>query len=268
MHSSRREMRSRRMPGPRANDLTQFQRVLILAAGRPVFTADFYAVDGVTTKVASFIDWNDPTHTLAQALSGNQVAVPATHADFGGKLCATFAGGQYYTSTRAASYWSYANNTPMDFFATHSPTSVAGFSIIWETGLADGTDAQNLALNTTTVTAILQRASGGNQSITRASGAAVGVPVLCEVRADETTNPARGLKVTGFAETTAVSITGAQGTPSATLTLGGRGGGSQFYLGRWRHLLALGGTAGQGGISSADRTTVQQYILQDSGLAA
>jgi hypothetical protein len=107
------------MPSPAVNFLrgrvSLLAAVLAASTGRPVFTADYYAVDGVSGKVASFIDWNDPTHTLSQSASGNQAALPAAHADFAGNLCATFdasaaaGSGTYYTSNRAAAsgLWNY-----------------------------------------------------------------------------------------------------------------------------------------------------------------
>ncbi len=89
-----------------------FGTVLQLSQRRPVFTADFYSIDSGTEKVGSFIDWNDFTHTLSQTGGSSfQVAVPTPHADFGGKLCATWTSiSQFYQSNRSAASFSYGND--------------------------------------------------------------------------------------------------------------------------------------------------------------
>ena len=104
-----------------------FQEVLALAAGRPVFTADNYIVDGVSGRVRAFVDWNDPTHQLVQTSAALQVPVPAPHADFGGALCASFTGAQAYQSNRGAGAWAFAHDgvscERLDVFV---PTSGSG----------------------------------------------------------------------------------------------------------------------------------------------
>ena len=102
--------------------------ILGLFSGQPVFTADYYAVDGVSGKVAAFIDHNNPAHLFEQAVSGEQVAVPAAHADFGGKTCATFAGGQRYTSNLAIGSWKF----------THDGSGCSTYSLFTPTNLASG----------------------------------------------------------------------------------------------------------------------------------
>lgn len=87
--------------------LSLFEQVLALSAGRPVFTADKYTVDGISGRVRSWIDWNDPTHVLDQSIAAQQVPVPAAHADFAGALCATYTGGQAYQSNRAVAAWTF-----------------------------------------------------------------------------------------------------------------------------------------------------------------
>lgn len=109
---------------------TLFDRVLALTAGRPLFTADYYAIDGVSGKVSGFIDWNDASHVLAQSTSANQVALPAAHADFSGKLCATFSA-HGYQSNRAASTWVFANDgISCERVEVLTPTSAVGINVI------------------------------------------------------------------------------------------------------------------------------------------
>lgn len=94
------------------NTQTLFEEVLALAAGRPVFTADYYALDPVTGKVAAFIDWNDPTHMLVQSTSANQCAAPGTIAGvMAGSTVATFASNlTYYRSNRPTASWDFCSN--------------------------------------------------------------------------------------------------------------------------------------------------------------
>jgi hypothetical protein len=80
--------------------------VLAIAAGKPLLTARYYAVDGVTGKVAGFVDHSDPSHVFAQGTSALQVALPTGDVAFNGALVATCAAA-YYESNRAAGSWNY-----------------------------------------------------------------------------------------------------------------------------------------------------------------
>ena len=88
-----------------------FEAILRNAAGKPVFTADYYAVDGVTGKVAAFIDWNDSSHTLAQSTSALQVNLPTVDSRFAGALTITATqANTRYVSSRAASSWRFLHD--------------------------------------------------------------------------------------------------------------------------------------------------------------
>lgn len=93
--------------------------IVALAAGRPVFTADRYTVDGVSGKVAAFVDWSDPTHLLSQSTSGNQVAIPAPDAGANGQLSMTHISASLtnYASNRAPASWVFLQNTTTEFYA-------------------------------------------------------------------------------------------------------------------------------------------------------
>jgi hypothetical protein len=115
-----------------------FQSVLALAAGRPVFTADLYVVDGVSGKVRSIVDWNDATHVLDQSVGANQVAVPAPHADFGGARCFTFTGVERYQSNRVSTAWAYLHSgAGSTLVHTHTPLGVTGSLV--QAATTDGT---------------------------------------------------------------------------------------------------------------------------------
>lgn len=97
-------------------------RVLSVFAGGSVFTASRYTVDGVSGKVASYTDWLDGAHTIAQATAANQHAVPAADATLGGNLVATIPNTTaIYTSSRAASAWRYV----------HDGTGVSEFHVFY-----------------------------------------------------------------------------------------------------------------------------------------
>jgi hypothetical protein len=83
--------------------------VLALTTGRPLFTADRYTVDGISGRVRSFVDWNDPTHELVQINASYQVPIPTAIAGFNGKLVASFSS-HVYQSNRPAISFSYASD--------------------------------------------------------------------------------------------------------------------------------------------------------------
>lgn len=140
----------RRGGGPRVRRRSvSFAEIRAIFSGGSVFTADFYAVDGVTGKVASIIDWLDPTHALVQATSANQVDVPTHDSALNGAKSFTFAGSQRYVSNRAASAWKYLHgdsNTPSTTVAVFVPTTDGSFAVsntIWGTVRQQDGSSQN-----------------------------------------------------------------------------------------------------------------------------
>jgi len=130
---SRRLGRSRRWGSQRGSAAppSLFQQVLALSAGRPVFTADKYVVDGVSGRVRGFVDWNDPTHTLEQATSANQVLVPGSSAAFNGAAVAAFPGTAVYGSTRPPSAWAFAHDgASCEYVIVFKQSVVAGVQAI------------------------------------------------------------------------------------------------------------------------------------------
>lgn len=95
------------MPG---RSKTPFQRVL-LAGILPLFTAHGHLTI-VDDFVRSIHDWHDDAHVLDQPDAAKQLALPASHADFAGKLCFahTSAGVNWYQSNRAAATWNSLHN--------------------------------------------------------------------------------------------------------------------------------------------------------------
>ncbi len=89
---------------------SQFASLFLV--GDSWFDASNYTVDGVSGKVASFVDRNDATHSLVQATSGNQVAIPTSNASFNNAPTASFvlSSVNYYVSNRALTAWRFLHN--------------------------------------------------------------------------------------------------------------------------------------------------------------
>lgn len=85
-------------------------RLLAAFAGGSVFTADRYNVDGGTGKVASYTDWLDSTHTIAQGTGANQHVLPVADSTAGNALVSTTVTSGVYASSRAASLWRYPHD--------------------------------------------------------------------------------------------------------------------------------------------------------------
>lgn len=111
---------------------TLFRAYLRIANGKPVFTADYYAVDGVTGKVSALIDWNDPTHTLGQSTSASQCPLPSPSPKFAGRLALT-ASVHRYVSSRSSSAWRYLHDgtgcSVMHAVTAGPTTTFAGLSV-------------------------------------------------------------------------------------------------------------------------------------------
>lgn len=240
-----------------------FGMVLALSAGRPVFTADYYAIDGVSGKVASFIDWNDPTHTLAQATSANQVAIPATHANYAGKLCVTFTGSEWYVSSRPASYYApWHDGSGGGSWATLSPTEVSTTYYVCST-FSSAAPGFGMAWNVNH--SVLVRQSGTNNTIVASSNVtpALNTPVLYRFSYTEGASPEWRIKTTGGVEVTGNSaLAPGSGAAEQTLVFGARAAAVAPAKGRVRHLILTPD------LTAGGRTTMEQYIAADCGVAA
>jgi len=90
--------------------------------------SSYYAVDGVSGKVQSFVDYIDSAHLLTQATSARQIAVPTADATMAGALTGTFlpAGPTYYVSTRAPGLWKFCHDAnDMELLHGHVAGSAA-----------------------------------------------------------------------------------------------------------------------------------------------
>jgi hypothetical protein len=249
--SSGRVAKSRTIPNTRFGDLLQ------IANKRPVFTADYYTVDGGTGRVGSFIDWNDPTHLLTQSTGPSfQVLIPAAHADFNNKLCADFpATSTFYTSNRPASYYTYLVNDSTSYLVL-TPKGTA-FALWAET--ADSTSDWSMQYNTQ-IRGITDR--GGTGLTTGNGTVTANVPLALEF-AFSVPQARRSMRVTGRSEVAVTLPIGgtAQVMPN-TLTIGGRSGlGIGHGNMRWAFFSPMNG------LSQAERDAVGTVLLQLYGLA-
>lgn len=208
---------------------TLFGLILGLTASRPLFTADYYAIDGVTGKVASFVDWSDPTHTLSQSTSAKQVAIPAVHADYPGELCATFAAGQRYTSNRSATAHDYLQNGPIDFATILTPTLAGATQLIWANANPGVSAGASLLIDDGGPMRHHVNRTGGSAQIDQSI--VTNTPYYAYGYVDAAGSPQRSFKVSGVTAATGAlpgtDIAGAQplsfgGTTSDTLLLNAR----------------------------------------------
>jgi hypothetical protein len=88
---------------------TSLADILALASGFPVFTSDYYTES--LGNVTAFVDHNDPTHLLAQAVFAEQCAEPvAIGGVMNGQPVATINSGEGYQSNRVASAWDFISD--------------------------------------------------------------------------------------------------------------------------------------------------------------
>jgi hypothetical protein len=245
------------------NPITPFGDVLTVALNRPVFVADYYAVDGITGKVSAWIDYNDAAHQLVQASNSNQVVVPAAHADFGGKLCATFTGAEYYVSNKPAAYYTFehdGNGGSILLVCTPTNTAAGGRPVCTRTvgatigvGLAfDVAGAGNVGL-------YVSNAAGAFVSIGVAQVQNVATYYLVSYRLG--ISPGAAVYIKSALAVSITSTTAPSGAaPANTLSLGGQSNGANLAAFRYRALV-LGDYLGP-----AERAAQQTWILADTGI--
>jgi hypothetical protein len=245
--------------------VAQFSAVKKVFAGGSIFTTDYYALDGVTGKVAAFIDFLDPTHTVAQGTSANQVPAPLADAGLNGQRSATWSATQFYTSTRAASSWRYTHDgTGCTVFSVFVPTSLASTSALVSTksGAATGfvfyvSTSPSYSLNVFNTTNTVISPAGGTP--------VVGTPAILSFTYSETDSPSKYFLRRGNTQLAAgnSSFTPASGDPTSTLILGATPGGGSPGRYRWACTFMVPRV-----ITAAERATVHTYIQNKYGVAA
>jgi hypothetical protein len=256
--------RGRRQAAGGPSAAARFGQVLGLSSGRPVFTAARYTVDGGSGKVAAFVDWNNGAHTLSQATSANQVAIPTGHANFAGKSCAVFS---------LAALTVYSSNIAgcVDFM--HDGTGGESFLVFTATG---GTGVPTGSRDTGARGFTLARFADGHVDsyvVNAASGlvvsnssAAAAVPndvaTYINVSLATASTPDSALRVKGSTLVSADALLPPEaGASAAPLRLGGDMSPGNYMDMRWAALLFFPAlTAGQ-------RAIVQQWIQAEYGIA-
>lgn len=244
--------------------MSPLDAVLVLAAGRPVFTADFYVVDGVSGKVRSWVDQSDPSHVLDQANTARQVPLPAAHADFGGALCATFNDNGLYLSNRPASAWRFCHDgTGVSWYCTltglENPWTASRF--VWGTLTGGGTTFA-LLLGGNAANGFRHEISNG-AVIYNPTAAAGTTPTYVSAHFALSENP----DVLYQLKSATVNNSDVTGVPSAgdsssTLILGANSAFSgNFGRFRFRNLMFFPL------LSAPERAIVEAYIQTDTGIA-
>lgn len=211
--------------------------------------------NGLISAPTSFIDYNDPTHLLN--VTGTLPI--AADAAMGNALAAQFSTTQIGTSSRAASDWTFANNTPCTIFCVLKPANTT-FAIWWETGA--GLSANTAAvISNTAIQAYLYRSSTTN--FVNGTAVVANTPRALRFSADDTANPAFSLKVSGQAAVTLASVSGAQAACPGTLTIGARVGLTLGMTANWRSFYAFHRI-----LSPTEIAIVNAKILADCGIAA
>lgn len=189
-----------------------------LCAGRPMFTADYYVVDGVTGKVAAFVDWNDPTHLLAQSTSSKQCELPVRHVDFNWQFCIALAAAQRYTSNRGATAHDYLQNGPSEFASILTSTVSGVTQLIWGNANPGITSGASLLIDDGGPLRHHLNRTGGSAQLDQTI--TTGTPYYAYGYVDAGASPQRSLKVSGGTAATG-AMPGTDATGSTALTFGG-----------------------------------------------
>jgi len=235
------------------------------------FDANYYVVDGVSGKVSDFVDYIDNTHTLRQATSAQQVAVPSADAVLGGALSANFVAvsSNRYDSTRAPSAWTYLhagvgsevvvsfvpNTNPASYLVCTEPgtaTTQAGFIAYWSSG-----GSARCFVGTGAAT-VFDTGAVGSGTMPVGVGTYMSVSYLEGRTPSEVVVSARSAAI--YSSNSAVNPSSVD--PSATLRLGSGTTGTAATNARVRGLYTFRRV-----LSAAHRTIVQQWIQRETGIA-
>jgi hypothetical protein len=242
--------------------LPPINEVIAIAAGKPVFTADYYAVDGVTLKVAGWIDFSDVTHLLAQSTSAAQVAIPAAHADYAGARCATFTGAETYVSNRPPLAFEFVHDgSGLSLFDCFTATTAAGVHSLVCTTSSAGVRGIACYSVTADLRSSVEKTGASVYPDSSVGAIAANVPTYRELSHGTARSPQFDLRAKGTTITSgAYASVPEAGAPGHTLRIGSNSGFTLPYIGRWRDLIVTAG------VTPAQRTTIQNYYLATTGI--
>lgn len=243
-------------------------------------SADTCSIDGVTGKVASFVDRvpsgtgiraTAPSHALVQTTGANQVALPAHNASMGGRLTCTFAGSEYYVSSAAASAWKYLNDgTGCDTFIVlvddHglgvpvnpllSTTNYnGGVGYFFGTGTIGGNPVVINQNRNNTPATVVETSAASTQTGTY-------FEFLCQSgRSPEFEQRERGGPPSGAQQTGPLANTPSNANPSNTLHLFAYPDASVKGTGQWAESLMFNRV-----LTTTERSVVQSYLQSKYGV--
>lgn len=231
------------------------------------FDASYYVVDGVSGKVSDFVDYVDPSHTLRQATSANQVAAPSADAALANALTATFSGSQWYTSTRSASSWTYLHDgTGFEATTVLTPTSTPALQAVWATRTGGGVvvGCQHYFAGTTLSMAVGNGTANifGPNPTTSAGQVSAGSSTYFTASYSEGSSPEGSIRKNGTVVASGASLAAPSASAAAsTLRFGAFSDGSPLNA-RVRSKCFFRRV-----LSAAHRTIVQQWIQRETGLS-
>lgn len=242
-----------------------FGQVMRLSQGLPQFFADQF--EGSST-VTHFFDFHDRAKKIVGGTS--KVALPAAHADFAGKLCATTTGAEAYQSnTPNASWYRASDGSNVETFRVFTPLAGAGTRVLDATAFVGNVPGHQFYWDpASNMTASLNRSGGGSQdSMTpQAIGATgVGTPTYVSIRfsnpgdANQFECRRKGALVASGAYANPPSA--GQSAQPLTLFSNGFPGASLGAVCRWVWWGAFPALTAQ------QRAVVQAWILEEYGIA-
>jgi hypothetical protein len=242
---------------------TLFGDILRLTQLRPSFIASGHITLSGVGKVLSIHDLNNDAHVLTNANTSQQCDFPVVHADYNNQLCLTFT---------VPDLKNYSSNIPGivnymhdgsggEFFVVNTPTA-AGTSVLVGSRNISG---RGFTLGRSTSPAsffyVITAANGFAISQTDPTNSWLqDVPTYINpsyaiFMTPDATVRRRGTTLTSGNQ----SIAPEAGSSSQALRLGSDA--SNFFRGRWRSLLFFPP------LSTTQRSLVQQWIQQDTGIA-
>lgn len=230
------------------------------------FDAGLTTVDGGSGKINALVDYVDTSHALTQGGSTQQCALPAADASMGGALTLTFAGGQYYDSNRAPSWWTFLHDgTGSTIRLVFTPTNVSATTIALATILGTNSGMQFVLGNTGTVQVAIYNASAAIAApVTAASALSNGTATYTSISYSESASPEYDLRMKSTSSATGSTTDAPLSTaPAFTFCLGTRGNRAVPLQARVRALYIHRRV-----LSSVEHLIEQQFTTSTTGIPA